>query len=97
MLQTEFGARDAWVVRTPGRCRLDARVAGRMITLLDDAEESFWARFYAPVERERVHLGARYIAVEQWRRSREELAAILTPHWNAAVGSSPTGSPPRSG
>lgn len=92
-----FGASDAWVVRTPGRCRLDVRVGGRPITLLDDDEEAFWARFYAPVERERVHLGERYLTVEQWRRRPADLAAILRPYWDDAVGSSPAGSAPRSG
>lgn len=96
MLQ-RFGARDAWVVRTPGRCRLDARVGGRQVTLLDDDEDAFWARFYAPVDRERAHLGERYVTVEQWRRSPADLAAILRPYWDAAVGPSPAESAPRSG
>lgn len=97
MLRRDFGAGDAWVVRTPGRCRVDVRVGGRQITLLDDGEDAFWARFYAPVERERVHLGERYVTVEQWRRSPADLVAILKPYWDAAVGSSSAGSAPRPG
>jgi len=85
------------VVRTPGRCRLDVRVAGRQVTLLEDAEEAFWARFYEPVERERVHLGERYVEVHQWRRPPAGLLAVLTPLWAVRVGPPPAAAARRSG
>src|SRR4030066_115543 len=67
ILQRDFGAQDAWIVRPPGRCRLDVRVGGRQVTILDDPEDAFWGRFYTPLARERMHLGERRIEVEQWR------------------------------
>lgn len=73
------------------------RVGGRSLTLLDDTEETFWARFYAPVARERMHLGERSLEVEQWRLPPAELAAVLRPYWAARVGSPGAGSVPPSG
>lgn len=89
ILRREFGAQDAWVIRTAGGCRLDVRVAGRRIGLLEAPESEFWTVFYQPVERERRHLGERYVEVEQWRRSPAELAVILRPYWRARVGPQP--------
>lgn len=90
ILRRDFGAQDAWVVRTADRCRLDVRAGGRLITLLEAPEDDFWARFYAPVERERRHLGESHIEVEQWRRPPADLAAILRLHWVERVGPLPT-------
>ncbi len=89
VLRREFGAQDAWVIRTAAGCRLDVRVRGRRIALLEAPEDDFWARFYQPVEREVLHLGERRLSVEQWRRRPEELAALLRPYWEARVGSPP--------
>jgi hypothetical protein len=89
VLRREFGAQDAWVIQTPGRCRLDVRVKGRRVVLLEAPEDDFWAYFYQPVERERRHLGERYVDVEQWRRSPAELAVILRRYWRERVGPRP--------
>lgn len=89
VLRREFGAQDAWVIRTAAGCRLDVRVAGRRIALIEAPEQAFWAQFYEPVEREYRHLGERRVHVEQWRRSPAGLAAVLRPHWQARVGSPP--------
>lgn len=89
VLRREFDCQDAWVVASAGRCRLEVRVRGRQITLVEDAEDLFWARFYAPVERERVRLGERFVKTLQWRKSPAELAAVLTPYWIARVGPPP--------
>jgi len=85
------------VVRTPGHCRLDVRVAGRQVSLLEDAEDAFWARFYAPVERERLRFGERRVEVEQWRLGAADLVAVLRPYWEARVGSPGGGAGRRSG
>ena len=63
------------------------RVSGRQVTLLDDPEDAFWVRFYAPLARERMHLGELRIEVEQWRRRSAELVELLRPYWAARVGS----------
>ncbi|HXF83730.1 MAG TPA: hypothetical protein VNN19_13355 [bacterium] len=84
------------MVRTAEGLRLEVRVGGRRLTLLTDTEDGFWARFYAPVERERMRLGEPVREIEQWRRSPPELAAILRPLWAARVGSPDGGSGPRS-
>lgn len=84
-------------MRTADGLRLDVRVEGRSITLLDDSEEGFWARFYAPVTRERMHLGERSQEVEQWRLPPAALAAVLKPLWAARVGPPAGGSGTRSG
>lgn len=89
VLRREFGAQDAWVIRTSAGCRLDVRVAGRRVVLLEAPENAFWARFYHPVEREHLHLGERYVDVEQWRRRPADLAAILRPYWQERVGPQP--------
>lgn len=89
VLQREFGCQDSWVVRGGDRCRLEVRVRGRQITLLEDVEEQFWVRFYMPVERERVHLGERVVDVQQWRKPTADLVAVLTPYWLRIVGTLP--------
>lgn len=73
-------------MRTAAGLRLDVRVDGRSLTLLEDTEEGFWSRFYAPVVRERLRLGERSPTIEQWRLRPAELAAVLRPLWAARVG-----------
>jgi len=97
VLRRDFGAQDAWVVRTPAGCRLDVRVDGRTVALLEDAEDAFWARFYLPVARERLHLGERRLEIEPWRLAPADLAAALRPYWEARVGFRGGGAGPRSG
>jgi len=89
VLRREFGAQDAWVIRTAVGCRLDVRVAGRRVVLLEVPEDDFWRQFYRPVEREHRHLGERYVNVEQWRLPPAELAATLRPYWVERVGPRP--------
>jgi hypothetical protein len=89
VLRRQFGAQDAWVIRTPGGCRLDVRVAGRRIELLAAPEDEFWAQFYRPVEREYHHLGERLVSIEQFRLPPADLATVLRPYWEAHVGSLP--------
>ena len=86
ILRREFGCQDAWVVFSGGRCRLEVRVDARRVTLLDDAEDAFWGRFYEEVQRERLHLGERMLEKEAWRRRPADLIAILTPYWVDRVG-----------
>lgn len=92
VLQQEFGCQDAWVVRASGRCRLEVRIGGRQRLLLEDSEEHFWARFYMPVERERVHMGERLVQIQQWRKPAADLVALLTPYWLRGVGMLPRAS-----
>jgi phosphatidylserine/phosphatidylglycerophosphate/cardiolipin synthase-like enzyme len=82
ILQREFGCRDAWVVVSGRRCRLEVHIGGQRITLLEDAEDAFWARFYAPVQKERLHLGERVVETQIWRRTTPALVAVLTPYWD---------------
>ncbi len=86
ILRREFGCRDAWVVVSGGRCRLEVELRGRRKTLLEDDEDAFWARFYAPVQRERLHLGERVVETETWRRPTPALITVLTPYWLDRVG-----------
>jgi hypothetical protein len=90
ILQREFGCRDAWVVLSGGRCRLEVHVGGRRMTLVEDAEDAFWARFYAPVQRERLHLGERIVETQIWRRPTPALVAVLTPYWQDRLGPRPS-------
>jgi hypothetical protein len=85
ILQREFGCRDAWVVVSAGRCRLEVHIGEQRMTLLEDAEDAFWARFYAPVQRERLRLGERVVETEIWRRPTPALVAVLTPYWQECV------------
>ncbi|TMI76216.1 MAG: hypothetical protein E6H05_04375 [Bacillati bacterium ANGP1] len=89
ILRREFGCQDAWVVFSGGRCRLEVRVDARRVTLLDDAEDAFWGRFYEEVQRERLHLGERILDKETWRRGPADLIAILTSYWVDRVGPHP--------
>lgn len=89
ILRREFGCQDAWVVNAGGRCRLDVRIQGRQLSLLEDAEDRFWAMFYMPVERSRLHLGERVVQVQQWKKSSRDLVAVLTPYWIDRVGPLP--------
>src|SRR5439155_23922477 len=59
------------------------------VTLLDDTEDAFWARFYEPVQRERLRLGERTLETEAWRRPTADLIAILTPYWADRMGPRP--------
>ena len=89
ILRREFGCQDAWVIISSGRCRLEVRVDARRVTLLDDAEDAFWARFYQTVQRERLRLGERTLETEAWRRPTADLIAILTPYWVDRMGPRP--------
>lgn len=73
-----------------GRYRLDVRVGGRQITLLDDHEEAFWTRFYTPVQRNRLHLDEEVTQTILWRKSRDELADVLIGPWTERVGPPPS-------
>lgn len=90
VLRGAFGCQDAWVVAGGGRYRLMVRVAGRQIALLDDDEEAFWARFYMPVQRNRLHLGEEVTQTILWRKSRDKLKDVLTGPWMECVGSLPS-------
>jgi len=90
VLRRAFGCQDAWVVAGNGRYRLEVRVAGRQITLLDDDDEAFWARFYTPVQRNRLHLGEEVTQTLLWRKSRDELADVLSGPWMQRVGPPPS-------
>lgn len=94
VLRREFGCQDAWVVRAGERCRLEVRLKGRQILLFEDDETAFWARFYMPVERERVHLGEHFVQIRQWRKPPLDLVMLLTPYWRQHVGQLP-GEPAR--
>jgi hypothetical protein len=89
ILRREFGCQDAWVVFSGGRCRLEVRVDARRVTLLDDAEDAFWGRFYEEVPRERLRLGERILDTETWRRPPADLIAIIMPFWVDRVGPRP--------
>ncbi len=88
ILRREFGCQDAWVVVSGGRCRLEVLLRGRRVMLLDNAEDAFWARFYEPVQRERLRLGERLVETEMWRKPTSDLIAVLTPYWHDRVESS---------
>ncbi|MDR7420675.1 MAG: hypothetical protein QN178_17385 [Armatimonadota bacterium] len=85
ILRREFGATDAWVVTTPGRCRLEARVGWRMIVLLDEPEDAFWAPFYTTAVRNVRRGGHLVSTLAPTQRRRRDLVEILRPAWDAAV------------
>lgn len=89
VLRREFGCQDAWVVNAGGRCRLDVRIRGRQVSLLEDLEDRFWAMFYVPVERSRLHLGERIVQLRQRRKPHADLVAVLTPYWIDRMGPLP--------
>ncbi len=77
VLRREFGAADAWVVATPGGCRLEARFGWRIVVLLEGDEEAFWAPFYTTAVRN-VHRGGHLVAeLAPTHRRRGELVKIL--------------------
>ena len=86
-----------------GRCRLEIRLQSRQITLLDDAEASFWGRFYTQVQRSRLHMGEHVTQTILWRKSAGDLAGALSGPWMERVGPLPArqigrpadGKPPR--
>ncbi len=85
VLRREFEAADAWVVYTPGRCRLEARIGWRVVVLLEGDEETFWAPFYtAAVRNQRVD-GQMVAELAPTQRRRSELIEILRPLWAAAT------------
>ncbi len=86
ILHREFGAGDAWVVHTPGRCRLEARDGWRIRVLLEDDEEIFWAPFYAAAVRNRFAGGQMIADLAPTQRRRRDLIGILRPLWEAATG-----------
>lgn len=89
VLRREFGAADAWVVQTSGRCRLEARVGWRTVVLLEAPEETFWTTFYASGVRQR-NVDGTPIAQEVWvQRSRAALVEILRPLWARHVACAP--------
>jgi hypothetical protein len=88
VLRREFQATDAWVVQTTGRCRLEARVAFRVVVLLDGQEETFWAPFYTAAVRHRFSGGYMIGELAPTQRPRHELILVLRPMWERAVGRS---------
>ncbi|MDQ7820292.1 MAG: hypothetical protein QN173_05045 [Armatimonadota bacterium] len=86
VLRRRFGCRDAWVVSSGGRCRLEVLVEGRRVVLLEDAEDAFWARFYQRVRIQRRRLGETVERTLLWRRPPRELADLLSPYWQARFG-----------
>jgi hypothetical protein len=95
VLHREFGAGDAWVVHTPGRCRLEARDGWRTIVLYESAEESFWAPFYTAAVRNRFSGGTVIADLAPTQRRRDDLVEVLRPLWAEATGRAPAapGSP----
>ena len=86
VLHREFGAGDAWVVHTPGRCRLEARDGWRIVILLEGDEETFWAPFYTAAVRNRFADGHMIADLAPTQRRRQDLVEILRPLWEAATG-----------
>ena len=81
ILRREFDAADAWIVHANRRCRLEARVGWRVVILLEDGEETFWAPFYTAAVRNRRVGGMLVAALEPTQRPRHELSEILRPLW----------------
>lgn len=88
VLRREFGAVDAWVVYTPGRCRLEAQFGWRPVVLLEGDVETFWAPFYTAAVRN-VHARGQLVAeLQPTQRRRQDLVEILRPLCEGAgVGS----------
>jgi hypothetical protein len=77
VLRREFGAADAWVVTTPGGCRLEARFGWRIVVLLEGDEQTFWAPFYTATVRN-VHRRGHLVAeLAPTHRRRSELVEVL--------------------
>lgn len=95
VLRREFDAADAWVVHTPGRCRLEARIGWRIVVLLEGHEATFWAPFYTAAVRNR-HVDGQLVAdLAPTQRRRSELIEILRPL--VAQAADPRGTPPAAG
>jgi len=91
VLRREFDAGDAWIVHTPGRCRLEACVGWRIVVLLEDDEDIFWAPFYTTAVRNR-HVGGQVVGeVAPTQRRRSDLINILRPLWARVAASSAGG------
>lgn len=87
ILRREFDAIDAWIVHTRGRCRLEAWTGGRVVVLLEDNEETFWAPFYTSAVRNR-QVGRQLVAeLAPTQRRRRELCEILQPLWVRVINS----------
>jgi hypothetical protein len=86
ILRHEFGAQDAWIVCSPGRCRLEARCGWRIVVLLEGHEPGFWAPFYTTVRRSVRARGEIVTAQVPAQRSRRDLVELLRPLWVEAVG-----------
>ncbi|MDR7523298.1 MAG: hypothetical protein QN168_12645 [Armatimonadota bacterium] len=89
ILRREFGATDAWVVHTPGRCRLEARIGSRVVILLEGDEQAFWAPFYTTTVRTRYEGGGPVSVPVPTQRRRGELVELVRTLWaraNAAAG-----------
>lgn len=84
ILRREFGARDAWVVHTPGQCRLEVRVGWRVAVLLAGAEETFWAPFYTTAVRNRYTGGQLVPELAPTQRRRDHLLQVLQEMWDRA-------------
>lgn len=86
ILRREFGAGDAWVVHTRGRCRLEARDGWRVVVLCEGDEATFWAPFYTAAVRNRFMEGTMVADLAPTQRRRQDLADVLRPLWTKATG-----------
>lgn len=94
IMHREFDANDAWVVHTPGRCRLEARVGWRVVVLHEDGEETFWAPFYTSAVRNRYRDGHLVGDLAPTQRRRQELLELIRDLWSRAAPLLPTGVSP---
>jgi hypothetical protein len=84
ILKREFGAIDAWVVQTPGQCRLETRVGWRVVVLLEGHEDTFWAPFYTAAVRNVRRAGRLVAELAPSQRPKKQLAEVLRPICEAA-------------
>ena len=89
ILRREFDATDAWVVHTPGRCRLEARNGWRVIVLLDGDEETFWAPFYTTAVRNTYARGYLVGELAPTQRRRKDLIGVVQLLWARATAREP--------
>lgn len=94
ILHREFDASDAWVVHTPGRCRLEARVGWRVMVLHEGCEESFWAPFYTSAVRNRYREGHLVGDLAPTQRRRQDLLELVRELWSRAAPPPPASVPP---
>gem|GEM_PF-2561112 len=85
ILRREFDAGDAWVVFTPGRCRLEARVGWHVVVLHEGCEESFWAPFYTSAVRNRYRGGYLIGDMAPTQRRRQDLLDLVRELWARAA------------